>query len=169
MRPLDRLAHVPAEKGGTLDARTTPPPRPTALDLVCLRGTLDARYRQWVLQDVEDSVALKALIGGDLLAKQISYLTELRQMQTRALPRPLFEEWRWQLQDRCLGYPSDVFFPAGHGRQGRRRREEYAKKICRDCPILARCRAHALKTPELYGVWRAMTARERARALSPDS
>jgi WhiB family redox-sensing transcriptional regulator len=29
--------------------------------------------------------------------------------------------------------------------------------------VLAQCRTHALKTPEAYGVWGAMTAAERAR------
>ncbi|MGA5536838.1 WhiB family transcriptional regulator [Mycolicibacterium nivoides] len=47
-----------------------------------------------------------------------------------------------------------------------RRREDAAKAICQACPVLARCRAHALSAPEPYGIWGAMTARERAVKLS---
>ncbi|HEY5843980.1 MAG TPA: WhiB family transcriptional regulator, partial [Mycobacterium sp.] len=50
-----------------------------------------------------------------------------------------------------------------------REREEQAKRICRDCPVLAVCREHALKTPEKYGVWGAMTTQERLRVSTPAS
>ncbi|MGV9796908.1 WhiB family transcriptional regulator [Mycobacterium sp. NPDC003449] len=100
------------------------------------------------------------------MTKQSSYLTVFQKMQPQALPRPILEEWNWQLEGSCQGYPSEVFFPESEGRQGRRQREEAAKEICRECPVLARCRDHALKTPEVHGVWGAMTARERAKALA---
>jgi WhiB family transcriptional regulator, redox-sensing transcriptional regulator len=81
------------------------------------------------------------------------------------LPAPVFEEWSWQLQGRCRGLPSEVFFPETVSRYGVRRREEDAKRICLDCPVLAKCRDYALRTPELHGVWGAMSAGERAQVL----
>lgn len=87
---------------------------------------------------------------------------------TRAhhLPPPRSDDWSWQLQGRCRGYPSEVFFPESEDRQSRRGREAAAKQICGGCAVVALCREHALNTPEVHGVWGAMTARERARLLA---
>ncbi|KMO77832.1 WhiB family transcriptional regulator [Mycolicibacterium obuense] len=74
------------------------------------------------------------------------------------------EYWSWQFQGRCLDFPSDLFFPESERRSERRRREEEAKRICRTCPVLMRCREHALSVPERYGVWGATTPRERGIA-----
>ena len=41
------------------------------------------------------------------------------------------------------------------------RQEARAKLICADCPVLARCRDHALSVPEAWGIWGATTPRER--------
>jgi WhiB family redox-sensing transcriptional regulator len=71
------------------------------------------------------------------------------------------EYWSWQLRGSCLDSPSDLFFPESEPRRDRRRREEQAKSVCRDCPVLARCREHAVSTPERYGIWGATTPRER--------
>jgi len=46
------------------------------------------------------------------------------------------------------------------------RREERAKRICRDCLVIRTCRAYALSAPEGYGIWGAMTPRERAHLLN---
>jgi WhiB family redox-sensing transcriptional regulator len=64
-----------------------------------------------------------------------------------------------------LGHPIEVFFPDDDARSALRRHEDAAKRICRQCPVVNECRDHALRTPELHGVWGAMTARELARAL----
>ena len=48
------------------------------------------------------------------------------------------------------------------------RLEAEAKRICSDCPVVSQCRDHAVRTPELWGVWGAMTSRERAK-LYPSS
>lgn len=69
--------------------------------------------------------------------------------------------WSWQLRGRCLDFPADLFFPDGERRADRREREETAKRICRDCPVLTRCREHAARVPERYGIWGATTPRER--------
>jgi hypothetical protein len=48
----------------------------------------------------------------------------------------------------------------------RRAQEERAKRICRDCPVIAECREHAVRTPETYGIWGATTPRERAGSIT---
>lgn len=62
--------------------------------------------------------------------------------------------------------PPEVFFPEDAGRIGRRAREENAKRICRNCPVVSDCRDHALSTRETYGVWGAMSARDRVKVLT---
>lgn len=69
--------------------------------------------------------------------------------------------WSWQLSGRCLEFPAELFFPENDRRADRRAREEQAKNICRGCPVLLRCREHALSVPERYGIWGATTPRER--------
>jgi WhiB family redox-sensing transcriptional regulator len=78
------------------------------------------------------------------------------------LPRPTTDGWGWQLSARCRGLPSEVFFPEEEeSRRQRRLREAAAKQICAACPVMSACREHALRAPEKYGVWGALTARER--------
>src|SRR5688572_22448740 len=71
------------------------------------------------------------------------------------------EYWSWQLRGKCLGFPAELFFPEREPRHDLRQREDQAKRICLDCPVLDRCRDHALSTPERYGIWAAMTPTER--------
>ncbi|WP_454792135.1 WhiB family transcriptional regulator [Mycolicibacterium lutetiense] len=87
----------------------------------------------------------------------------------RNLPPPALDEWSWQLRGLCRDHPAAVFFPEEVRGRPLRRREDAAKAICRGCPVLDRCRAHALSAPEPYGIWGAMTARERAVKLSDES
>ena len=78
--------------------------------------------------------------------------------------------WSWQLRGSCQEFSAELFFPEEEPRRRiRREREEQAKRICRDCPVLATCREHALTTPERYGVWGAMTTQERLRVSTPAS
>ena len=62
-------------------------------------------------------------------------------------------------------HPLGVAVPGGLPRHGllgsRRRRDERAKAICQDCPVLDECRDHALSTREPYGVWGGMSEEER--------
>ena len=74
-----------------------------------------------------------------------------------------FEDWEWQLSARCRGHPAHLFFPEGLRGLALIRLEAEAKRICSDCPVVSECRDHAVRTPELWGVWGAMTSRERAR------
>jgi WhiB family redox-sensing transcriptional regulator len=41
-------------------------------------------------------------------------------------------------------------------------REHRAKAICRECPVLEKCRDHALAVGEVYGIWGGMSESERA-------
>ena len=86
-------------------------------------------------------------------------------LNTLQLPKPIVEEWNWQSDGACNQYPPELFFPDELVGSDRQRREQKAKSICAGCPVLIRCRQHALTTPEPYGIWGAMTARERHTLL----
>ncbi|GAB2693699.1 hypothetical protein GCM10027089_13990 [Nocardia thraciensis] len=74
------------------------------------------------------------------------------------------ESWEWQLQGSCRGVDSAVFFhPDGERGRARADRERNAKRICRDCPVLAACRDYALSAAEPYGIWGGMSEDERRR------
>lgn len=78
------------------------------------------------------------------------------------LPGPRADQWEWQFEGTCRTSSPDVFFhPEGERGAARRRRDESAKAICRACPVLVRCREHALTVREPYGVWGALTEDER--------
>jgi WhiB family redox-sensing transcriptional regulator len=83
---------------------------------------------------------------------------------------PVAEAWTWQLQAQCRNMPSVVFYPPD-GERGRRRqrREQRAKLICRKCPVIRDCLAHALQWPEEYGIWAATTPAERQNWLGTTS
>ncbi|WP_371851625.1 WhiB family transcriptional regulator [Rhodococcus koreensis] len=70
----------------------------------------------------------------------------------------------WREDAACRGIESSVFFsPDGERGQARARREERARRICEDCPVLGRCRDHALAAGEPYGIWGGMTETDRRR------
>lgn len=76
-------------------------------------------------------------------------------------------ERTWHSDARCRGLPAIVFYPPDNERGGqRRRREQRAKCICRECPVIVDCLKHALAWPEPYGVWGATTPAEREKILS---
>lgn len=78
------------------------------------------------------------------------------------LPAPIADLWEWQLDGSCRRENPDVFFhPEGERGPARRDRDRAAKALCLDCPVLQRCREHALKVREPYGVWGGMTEHER--------
>lgn len=85
----------------------------------------------------------------------------------RRLPGPNADLWDWQLHGACRGMASSYFFhPEGERGPARARREEKAKAICLDCPVLAQCRAHALAVHEPYGIWGGLSEGERANLLN---
>jgi WhiB family transcriptional regulator, redox-sensing transcriptional regulator len=84
----------------------------------------------------------------------------------RRLPVPVTDVWDWQMRGACRGMRSSVFFLPGRERgPARAAREELAKKVCRSCPVLEECRAHALAVREPYGVWGGLSAAERAELV----
>ena len=61
----------------------------------------------------------------------------------------------WEQQARCRREDPSLFFgPVGfESKQDRQRRESDAKTVCAVCPVVSRCREHALAANEAYGVW----------------
>ena len=79
------------------------------------------------------------------------------------LPNPRAELWEWQLHAKCRSTDPALFFPETGVRGNRlRAHEERAKEVCRACPVLRNCRHYAMTVSEPYGIWGAMTSRERA-------
>ena len=80
---------------------------------------------------------------------------------------PVIELWEWQAQALCREASPDMFFhPEGERGNQRRSRDDRAKAVCDSCPVLRRCREHALASREPYGVWGGMTEDERIRILN---
>jgi WhiB family redox-sensing transcriptional regulator len=81
--------------------------------------------------------------------------------KSQRLPKPLLAAYSWQNEGLCRSMPAEVFFDSEKAR-GRRRelREEAAKRVCRQCPVIVACREHALAAED-FGVWGGLTARER--------
>jgi len=88
----------------------------------------------------------------------------------RRLPPRQTDEWRGgNRRSSGIAQPRRPRpIPEDSGRYGLRGREEQAKRICRECPVLAECRRHALAMPETHGIWGAMTPSERARGRAAD-
>lgn len=82
------------------------------------------------------------------------------------LPGASFASWAWQEDGLCRERDEHLFVgPDREGAAARRRRERRATVVCRACPILLRCRTHALSVPEPHGVWGGLTEQERSRIL----
>ena len=78
------------------------------------------------------------------------------------LPGRSTDSWDWQLDGACRRVSPETFFhPEGERGSRRRTRDETAKAICEVCPVLDRCRAHALAVREPYGVWGGLSEDER--------
>lgn len=77
--------------------------------------------------------------------------------------RPLCaEDLEWRVHAECRGLPTEMFFTS-EGERGARRAagEERAKRICRVCRVRSECLRFAVALDEPYGIWGAMTPRER--------
>lgn len=82
------------------------------------------------------------------------------------LPGPNADFWDWQLHGSCRGKDSDVFYhPDGERGHARIRRENRAKAICKQCPVIEQCREHALRVGESYGIWGGLSEAERMTIL----
>src|ERR1700759_5846246 len=89
--------------------------------------------------------------------------------QPQQLPGPNADIWDWQMHGLCRGVDSSVFFhPDGERGRARAQREMRAKEMCRSCPVMAQCRAHALDVGEPYGIWGGLSETERELLLQRD-
>ncbi|WP_122263891.1 WhiB family transcriptional regulator [Ornithinimicrobium cerasi] len=75
---------------------------------------------------------------------------------------PRADLWEWQLEGLCRSGNPEVFFhPDGERGPARAWRQARAVAVCRQCPVMAACREHALRYREPYGIWGGMTEEER--------
>ena len=87
---------------------------------------------------------------------------EVPMADLRGLSGSSTEKLRWQWHGACRGANPELFFhPDGKRGPGHRRREQAAAAICRGCPVVADCRAHALASPEPHGFWGGLSESER--------
>ncbi|WP_327205343.1 WhiB family transcriptional regulator [Rhodococcus opacus] len=78
------------------------------------------------------------------------------------LPAPVAEAWDWQLSAACRDADPAVFFHRDNERgEPRESRVRAAKRICRRCPVRARCLNYALEAYERHGIWGGYTEDER--------
>lgn len=63
--------------------------------------------------------------------------------------------------------PSLFFGPENEAGHERALRETEAKTVCQRCPVLVRCRHHALAHFEQYGIWGGLTENDRRRHRRP--
>ena len=85
---------------------------------------------------------------------------------TTRLPMPLQEVYEWQHDGSCVDTdPSQFFSPEAERGAPKERREEAAKIICQDCPVITECREHALSVEEPYGVWGGLSEADRRQIL----
>ncbi|MGW6447235.1 WhiB family transcriptional regulator [Lentzea sp. NPDC055074] len=83
------------------------------------------------------------------------------------LPRPVTESWDWQLSGLCRGMDSTYFFHKPNERgSAREEREAAAKAICQRCPVMQKCREHALEVQETFGIWGGLGESELRAMLS---
>ena len=86
----------------------------------------------------------------------------------KRLPLPLMESYEWQYEGLCRKVnPGTFFSPEAERGMRRQRREEAAKALCARCPVIERCRTHALAVREPYGVWGGLSESERHELLHP--
>ncbi len=63
---------------------------------------------------------------------------------------------------------ASVFFsPEGERGRARSNREQRAKALCRDCPVLTQCRTHALTIAEPFCVWGGLSEADRYGLIDP--
>ncbi len=96
--------------------------------------------------------------GNGLTAEAISQLNGRPTALNTAPPDPDSESV-WMSDGNCRLHPPATFFPSdGVG-------VDKARKICRDCPVMARCLEYALEERIDHGVWGGCSERERRRIL----
>ena len=66
----------------------------------------------------------------------------------------------WTDQAACRDVSEDVFFPPKN-EAGKADKVLEAKSVCRRCPVILECRAHAFSYPETVGIWGGLLPIER--------
>jgi len=76
----------------------------------------------------------------------------------------------WHLDAACRGPNQSIFFPPvrTERRKDKRLREQRAKEICFDCPVLEDCRDFAFTIKEQHGIWGGLTENERREIYQVD-
>jgi WhiB family redox-sensing transcriptional regulator len=76
--------------------------------------------------------------------------------------KPGHDQWDWQFDGACNGIDPEAFFlePSTRGKN-KRSVEQKAIAICNTCPVRQKCLDHALKVPEMFGVWGGKTEEQR--------
>jgi len=69
----------------------------------------------------------------------------------------------WTTDAACVGQTDLFFAPAGERPEAREVREDLARAVCAQCPVLADCRSWARENRE-YGFWGGESEEERAAA-----
>ena len=72
------------------------------------------------------------------------------------------ESWHedWRAEAACVGENLDIFFPLGD-QATHHALSNQAKQVCARCPVMATCRAWALRTSPEFGIFGGLTAHER--------
>ncbi|WP_327173449.1 WhiB family transcriptional regulator [Mycolicibacterium mucogenicum] len=92
--------------------------------------------------------------------------TDRRRSTTLRALIPRAEEWEWQVDARCRGEESTLFFhPDGERGNARRKRQKAAVAICAGCGVQLACLNHALRVPEMFGTWGGVTEDDRNQYL----
>ena len=86
----------------------------------------------------------------------------------KRLPMPLMDTYEWQYDGLCREVDPESFFsPEAERGTPKAQREAAAKALCVQCPVIERCREHALAVREPYGVWGGLSEAEREEILHP--
>jgi len=87
----------------------------------------------------------------------------------RSLPETL-QEPAWARDARCRTADPAIFFGPNRfePKHERLQREKQAIAICRTCPCILECRAHAVAEGESYGVWGGLGEAERREMIDTE-
>jgi len=86
-------------------------------------------------------------------------MNDMYDMVGSLLAAPVNEERPWAAFAACRDRDPDIFFPTSA------RDEMDAVRVCRGCPVQLDCLEFAMEAKIRFGVWGAMTEKER-RAMS---
>lgn len=73
-------------------------------------------------------------------------------------------EQPWRGMALCRTADPDLFFHPDEERgTARRIRQQRARQVCSECPVLEACRAFALDSQQHYGIWGGLTEEDRRK------